>query len=95
MKIESKFNIGDRVWVVHEDKKEVCVFSDYISDIMVSEGVNSSMSIRYWLKYADCDYFEENALTPYNNIDSLALKIQILDDQIINEQMVAEGEEGV
>ena len=91
MKIESKFNIGDRVWVVYEYDSEIRVYSDYITEILIQKG----NEIRYWLENTDCDDFEESALIPYNDIDLLTLKIQILDDQIINEQMVAEGEEGV
>ena len=26
MKIETKYNIGDRVWVVYENQGEVCVY---------------------------------------------------------------------
>ena len=35
MKIETKFNIGDRVWVVYEYDSEIRVYSDYIKEILI------------------------------------------------------------
>lgn len=91
MKIETKFNIGDRVWIVYEYNKEVHVFSDFISDIMISKK-NGCTEIKYWLEYADCDYFDEYNLIPYADLDKLAETISALDSKIIDAQSASKGE---
>lgn len=88
MKIESKFNIGDRVWVVYEYDSEIRVYSDYITEILIKK----ENEIRYWLENTDCDNFKESALIPYNNIDLLTLTIKFLDNKIINEKVSMAGE---
>lgn len=35
MKIETKFSIGDRIWVVYEHRGEVHVYSDEIDSMMI------------------------------------------------------------
>lgn len=91
MKIDTKFNIGDRVWIVYEHNKEVHVFSDLISDIMISNR-NGGTEIKYWLEYADCDYFDEYNLIPYADADMLATTISALDSKIMDTQTSNKGE---
>lgn len=88
MKIETKFNIGDRVWIVDENNGEVCVYSDYVSSIIISEE-KGCIKVEYWLKYSDCDSFVESAVIPYEDIDLLILKIKAYDDRIMDKQTAA------
>ena len=37
MKVETEYNIGDKVWVVYECNGEVNVYSDIIDSIMVTK----------------------------------------------------------
>ena len=37
MKIEIKFNIGDRVWIVYENRGEVNAYSDEIDSMTIEK----------------------------------------------------------
>lgn len=82
MKIETKFNIGDRVWVVYEYDSEIRVYSDYIKEILIQKG----NEIRYWLKNTDCDFFAEKALIKYENTSELISRINKIDSEIVKEE---------
>ena len=51
MEIKTKYNIGDRVWVVYEYQKEVHVYSDVIIGFCV-EGEKGE-DIKVYLKNTD------------------------------------------
>ena len=75
MKIQTKYEIGDKVWIVYENRGEACVYDDYIDEIFVNdEGIN------YMLREAYIDGKEENII-PYEDTDKLVEKIkQIMED---------------
>ncbi len=35
MEIKTKYNIGDHVWVLYENRGEICVYDDYINEIVI------------------------------------------------------------
>lgn len=77
MKVETEYNIGDKVWVVYEYNKEVSVYSDTIDSIMVTEE-----GIKIWLKdCCDCDMTEDNIVL-YEDTEALVDKIIELDNKI-------------
>lgn len=82
MKIETKFNIGDRVWVVYEYDSEIRVYSDYITEILIQKG----NEIRYWLENTDCDFFAEKALIKYENTSELISRINKIDSEIVKKE---------
>ena len=75
MTIKTKYEIGQRVWIVYENRGEACVYDDYIDEIFVNdEGIN------YMLREACIDGKEENII-PYEDTDKLVEKIkQIMED---------------
>ena len=38
MEIKTKYNIGDRVWVLYDNDGEVCISVDYIEKIVIGDG---------------------------------------------------------
>lgn len=79
MEIKTKFNIGDRVWIVYENKGEISVYSDIIDTFMIDkEG-------RVWVffKYSDAAEMEEKDLIGYDDTQKLLQKIKELDLMII------------
>lgn len=80
MIIKSKYEIGQRVWVVYENRGEACVYDDYIDEIFVNnEGIN------YMLREACIDGKEENII-PYEDTDKLVEKIKQIMQEIKNEE---------
>lgn len=74
MKIETKYNIGDKVWIVYEANTqyglsgEVSVYDAEIESITVdSEG------LYYNIQY--CNH-KENEIIPYEDKEALVAKIQ-------------------
>lgn len=74
MKIETKFNIGERIWVVYKEKGEVSVYSDTISEI----GINESGCL-YWLKDSDCLELKEEDIISYDDTEELLERIIMFD----------------
>lgn len=68
MKIESKYNIGDRVWIVYEDRGEVSVYDTIIDSISVEKD-----GLCYYTK--ECNDYLEELLIPYEDTDKLLKKI--------------------
>ena len=75
MTIQTKYEIGDKVWIVYENRGEACVYDDYIEEICVNnDGIN------YMLKEACIDGKEEDIIL-YEDTDKLVEKIkQIMED---------------
>ena len=71
MQIKSKFGIGQRIWVVYENKGEVSVYDDYIDEICV----NNEKQIYYILKNACIDR-EEKDIILYEETETLVKKIK-------------------
>ena len=85
MTIKTKYEIGQRVWIVYENKGEVCVYDDYIDEICINEN-----GMYYMLKEACTDVVEGNVIL-YEDTDKLVEKIK----QIMEEIRKKESEEKV
>ena len=70
MTIQTKYEIGQRVWIAYENKGEVCVYDDHIDEICVNEH-----GLYYMLKEASIDETEANIVL-YENTDKLVEKIK-------------------
>lgn len=60
MKIETQYNIGDHIWVVYENRGEVCVYDDYIKEI----GIDANCNIMYFPETCPED-IKESQIIPY------------------------------
>ena len=98
MNIKTKYNIGDRVWIVYEaiinnqyinnkPAGEVSVYDDTISSIEIGKE-----GIVYLLKNADFVDLKEDEIILYNETDKLLAKIQKLMNEI-NEREKEKDEE--
>lgn len=78
MKIETKFNIGERVWVVYEYNGELSVYSDVVDGF----SIDNKGDLTVYLK--NSDYFERNEsdLILYDDTEALIEKIIDTDKQI-------------
>lgn len=77
MKVETEYNIGDKVWIVYEDNREVRVYSDIIDTIMVTEeGVK--------IGFKDCCACDmtEDEIVLYEDTEALVDKIIELDNKV-------------
>lgn len=70
MTIKTKYEIGQRAWIVYENKGEVCVYDDYIDEICINEN-----GMYYMLKEACIDRAEEDIVL-YEDTDKLVAKIK-------------------
>ena len=70
MVIQTKYEIGQRVWIVYENRGEVCVYDDYIDEIYVNEN-----GVYYILKEACIDHTEKDIVL-YNDTEKLVEKIK-------------------
>ncbi len=77
MKVETEYNIGDKVWVVYEDNREVRVYSDTIDSIMVTEE-----GVRIWFKDCCTSDMTEDDVVLYEDTEALVDKIIELDNKI-------------
>lgn len=79
MKVETEYNIGDKVWVVYECNGEINVYSDIIDSIIATEE-----GIKIWFKEcSDCDMTEDDIVL-YEDTEALVDKIIELDNKINN-----------
>lgn len=88
MNIKTKYNIGDRVWVVYEPilnnqhyhnepAGEISIYDDVISLIEIHKN-----EMYYLLEKADCVDLKEDEIILYNETDKLLAKIQKLMNEI-------------
>lgn len=79
MKIESKYNIGDRVWIVGSDYRHemVYVYSDTINTICV----NGNNEIRLWFNNCDDD-LPEDEVVAYSDLEKLTERIITLEKSV-------------
>ena len=75
MKIETKYNIGDKVWIVYENSGEVSLYDTEITEI----GYNKD-GIIYYTK--ECNDYAEEILIAYNEKDKLLKRIESLMSEI-------------
>ena len=76
MDIKTKYNIGDKVWIVYENNGEVCIFSDIIDSYLISE----DETIIY-VKDSDCVDLKEDDVILYDDTEALIEKIMEIDKQ--------------
>ena len=82
MKIETKFSIGDRIWVVYEHIGGVYVYSDEIDSMMIER----DNKVTLYLKNSNALDICERDVFEYNDMDGLMNKIKELDDKIRKEE---------
>lgn len=83
MTIKTKYEIGQRVWIIYENQGEVCIYDDYIDEICIGEN-----GLYYMVKEACIDRAEEDIVL-YEDTDKLVEKIK----QIMQEIREKESEE--
>ena len=69
MKLESKYEIGQKIWIVYSNKGEVCIYDDTISEIAKNK------SHMYYVTETACIELEEDEIIPYENTIQLLEKI--------------------
>lgn len=70
MTIQTKYEIGQRVWIIYEHQGEACVYDDYIDEICIGEN-----GVYYMIKEAGIDRNEEQIIL-YEDTDKLVEKIK-------------------
>ena len=80
MTIQTKYEIGQKVWIVYENRGEVCVYDDYIDEICINEN-----GMYYMLKEACTDVVERNVIL-YEDTDKLVEKIKQVMEEIRNKE---------
>lgn len=70
MIIQTKYEIGQRVWIIYENRGEVCVYDDLIEEIGVDDN-----RIYYILENACIDISEKDIVL-YDDTDELVEKIK-------------------
>lgn len=76
MEIKTKYEIGQKVWIVYENRGEVCVYDDIISEICVTEE-----GLHYLLEVS-CNELKEEDTILYNEKEKLLSKIESLMKEI-------------
>lgn len=75
MKIKAKYNIGDHIWIVYEDRGEVSVYDTWIDSIEYNKE-----GLTYYTREA-YDYPEE-AIILYEEKDKLLERIETIVKEI-------------
>lgn len=75
MKLETKYEQGQHVWVVYENKREVNVYDDYIGWITYED------ELLYGLKES-CEDLKEADVILYEETEKLANKIKEIMEEI-------------
>lgn len=86
MTIETKYNIGDRIWIAYEHNGEVHVYEDYITEVVIRGdieltpmGSTNNRKIEYIGKLCP-EGIPEEEIVPYNDSDKLIRTIRRLND---------------
>jgi len=77
MKIQTKYEIGEHIWIVYEHNGEVHIYDDFIVNIVVDE--NKKIKFCSKLSYEE---FEEADIILYKNKEKLLAKIEEIMEQI-------------
>ena len=72
MEIKTKYNIGDHVWVLYENNGEICVYDDYINEIVITKD-----KFFYTTKNSDEEFMDENVIL-YDEDEKLINRIREL-----------------
>jgi len=81
MQINTKYEVGQHVWHIYENKGEVCVFDDFIGWITIED------EMYYTLKESTVDVKEEDIILYENKFDLLKKIIEIMEDIRNKEQL--------
>ena len=81
MEINTKYEIGQHVWHIYENKGEVCVFDDFIGWITIED------EMYYTLKESTVDVKEEDIIL-YEDTDTLLKKIIEIMKEIRNKEQL-------
>lgn len=76
MVIQTKYEVGQRVWIIYEDRGEVCIYDDYIIEICVGKDGLCYMLRDY------CDDVAEEDIVLYDETDKLVEKIKQIMEEI-------------
>lgn len=76
MTIQTKYEIGQRVWIIYEHQGEACVYDDYIDEICIGEN-----GLYYMVKEACIDRAEKDIVL-YEDTDKLVEKIKQIMQEI-------------
>lgn len=76
MVIQTKYEVGQRVWIIYEDGGEVCIYDDYIIEICVGKDGLCYMLRDY------CDDVAEEDIVLYDETDKLVEKIKQIMEEI-------------
>ena len=76
MTIKTKYEIGQRVWIIYENQGEACIYDDYIDEIWIGEN-----GLYYMVKEACIDRAEEDIVL-YEDTDKLVEKIKQIMQEI-------------
>lgn len=76
MKIETKYEIGQHIWIVYEYKGEVHVYEDEVMEICLTK-----KGIVYFPKF-DGDELEESEIILYEDTEKLVNKIKEVMEEI-------------
>ena len=79
MKIETKYEIGDHIWFIYENKGEACAYDDYI------EWITYADELLYGLKESCNDIKEEDVIL-YEDTEGLANRIKEAMEKIREEE---------
>lgn len=83
MEIKTKYDIGQHIWVVYEDKGIVCAYDDYIGWISYED------SLIYGLKES-CNDLSEEGIILYEDTDKLVERIKQLMQEIRKKELIPE-----
>lgn len=76
MKIETKYDIGQRIWIIYEHQGEIHVYEDKIIEICIAE------KGAVYLPNSSTDEVEEKDVILYENTDMLVNKIKEVMEEI-------------
>jgi len=83
MIITTKYEVGQKVWVIYDSRGEVCLFDDIISEICIDK------KEMHYLLEASCNEVKEEEIILYDEKDKLLDKIE----QLLQEIHEKESEE--
>ena len=76
MTIKTKYEIGQRVWIIYENQGEACIYDDYIDEICIGENG------LYYMVKKDCIDRAEEDIVLYEDTDKLVEKIKQIMQEI-------------
>lgn len=87
MKIETKYNIGDTIWIVYKHNDEITMYEDVIEEVLVrdmmvtTEGVSELKRVIEYIGDKCPDGILEEDIVLYNDSDKLVELIRRLNNE--------------